>query len=95
MASEPKVAGGLSLEEFLQMPGIDECPYKEYLNGRVVTKVSPQMKHAGLTRYFLDRLNAFAEYVNRTGGRRSTAVAQANSSVTVQPRAGAMQPVAR
>lgn len=45
---------------------------------------------------FIYRLNAFAEYVNRHGGRRSTAVASAaNSAVPVQRGAIAVQPVAR
>ncbi|MGE4062335.1 MAG: cell wall hydrolase [Rhodospirillaceae bacterium] len=45
---------------------------------------------------FIYRLNAFAEYVNKHGGRRSTAVASAASSpVAVQPGAIAAQPVAR
>lgn len=63
MASQPKVSERLTLEEFLRLPGIDQAPYSdsEYIDGRVVTKVSPQMKHGALTRYFLDRLNGFAE----------------------------------
>ncbi len=44
---------------------------------------------------FIYRLNAFAEYVNKTGGRRSTAVAQAGSTVPVQRGAVPVQPVAR
>ncbi len=61
MASQSQVSERLSLEEFLRMPGIDEAPYLEYIDGRVVSKVSPQMKHGSLTRYFLDQLNQFAE----------------------------------
>jgi hypothetical protein len=44
---------------------------------------------------FIYRLNAFAEYVNKNGGRRSTAVAQASSPVAVQRGAVPVQPVAR
>lgn len=45
---------------------------------------------------FIYRLNAFAEYVNKHGSRRSTAVASAaNSAIAVQPGAVPLQPVAR
>lgn len=44
---------------------------------------------------FIYRLNAFAEYVSKTGGRRSTAVAQVNSPIAVQRGAVPLQPVAR
>jgi N-acetylmuramoyl-L-alanine amidase len=45
---------------------------------------------------FIYRLNAFAEYVNKHGGRRTTAVASAaNSPVAVQGSAVTPQPVAR
>jgi hypothetical protein len=45
---------------------------------------------------FIYRLNAFAEYMGKNGGRRSTAVASAaNSSVAVQSGAVPLQPIAR
>lgn len=45
---------------------------------------------------FIYRLNAFAEYVNKHPGRRSTAVASAEtSSVPVQPGAVPVQPISR
>ncbi len=45
---------------------------------------------------FIYRLNAFAEHVNKNGGRRTTAVASAaNSPIAVQRGAVAVQPVAR
>lgn len=45
---------------------------------------------------FIYRLNAFAEYVSKNGGRRSTAVASAaNSPVAVQSGAVPAQPIAR
>jgi Uma2 family endonuclease len=49
MASAARVGETMTLEEFLRMPGIDERPYKEFIDGRVETKVSPQKKHSVIT----------------------------------------------
>lgn len=51
---------GLTLDEFLDLPEIDVHPYMEYIDGRVVAKVSPQKKHSALTSFFLERLNRLA-----------------------------------
>ena len=48
MSSTPAVREGLTLDEFLDLPEIDEHPYLEYIDGRVVAKVSPQRKHSAL-----------------------------------------------
>ena len=61
MATTPRIREGLTLDEFLAMPNIDVRPYLEYVDGRAVPKMSPQKQHGGLTRFFLDRLNDFAE----------------------------------
>ena len=57
MATHPRIRSGLSLEEFLQWPRIDEKPYLEYLDGRIEAKVSPQTLHSVLQGRILDRLN--------------------------------------
>lgn len=56
----PKTRDALSLAEFLARPEIDERPYLEYIDGRVVPKVSPQRKHSGLTSGFQRSLDDFA-----------------------------------
>lgn len=50
MATVPKVREGLTLEEFLGLPEIDERPYLEFIDGRVEAKVSPQRRHSVLTK---------------------------------------------
>jgi Uma2 family endonuclease len=60
MASVPKTRDGLSLDEFLRLPEIDKHPYLEYLEGKVMPKVSPQFKHSALTSGFLHALDDFA-----------------------------------
>ena len=44
---------------------------------------------------FIYRLNAFAEHMNKYGGRRTTAVAQASSPIAVQGRSITAQPIPR
>ena len=61
MATIPETIAGLSLEAFLRKPEIDEHPYLEYIDGRIIAKVSPQKQHSSLARFFLDRLNQCAE----------------------------------
>src|SRR3954451_10035849 len=60
MASAPQGHEGMTLEEFLRLPDIDEHPYLEYIDGRVEAKVSPQKKHTVLQDEFATRLNGFA-----------------------------------
>jgi Uma2 family endonuclease len=51
----------LTLDEFLRMPGIDERPYKEFIDGRVETKMSPQKKHGRLQKRLVSHLDAHSE----------------------------------
>lgn len=60
MTSPTCTQEGLTLQEFLEMPGIDESPSLEFLDGKVVRKVSPQMKQSLLTGCFVEALNAVA-----------------------------------
>lgn len=61
MTTPARVAETLTLEEFLRMPGIDERPYKEFIDGRVETKMSPQKKHSKVTLNLTNHLNAHTE----------------------------------
>ncbi len=56
----------LSLEEFLELP--EEKPALEYIDGRIVQKVSPQWQHAMLQ-------FGLAELINRFGRWRKVAMA--------------------
>jgi Uma2 family endonuclease len=49
MVSPARVGKALTLEEFLRLPGIDERPYREYFDGRIESKMSPQTKHSLIT----------------------------------------------
>lgn len=61
MASPARVGATMTLEEFLRMPGIDERPYKEFVDGRVETKMSPQKKHGRLQKRLMNHVDAYAE----------------------------------
>jgi Uma2 family endonuclease len=61
MASPARVEQMLTLEEFLRMPGIDERPYKEFIDGRVETKMSPQKKHGRLQKRLINHVDAYSE----------------------------------
>ena len=56
MASPARVGATLTLEEFLRTPGIDERPYKEFIDGRIETKMSPRAKHSLVTLRLLDHM---------------------------------------
>ncbi len=60
MASPAQVDATMTLEEFLRMPGIDERPYKEFIDGRVETKMSPQKKHSLVTLHLLNHMLQYA-----------------------------------
>ncbi|CAN5884911.1 Uma2 family endonuclease [soil metagenome] len=60
MNSPTRTRAALTLEAFLEMPGIDESPSLQFFDGRVVRKVSPQKKHSILTIGFAEALNAVA-----------------------------------
>lgn len=60
MPGIPKTRESLSLGEFLERPAIDEHPHQEYIDGRVVSKVSPSFKHSTLTSRFLHAINMVA-----------------------------------
>jgi Uma2 family endonuclease len=61
MASPARVSKRVTLEEFLRMPGIDERPYKELIDGRIETKVSPQKKHGRLEKRLMNHVDAYSE----------------------------------
>lgn len=61
MATAPRVGETLTLEEFLRLPGIDEGPYLEYVDGRIEAKMSPQKKHGLLEKGLMNHIDAFAE----------------------------------
>ena len=61
MARQPRVREGLTLEEFLRRPDIDEHPYLEYIDGRIGAKVSPKKKHSRLATRLSRHLDQFAE----------------------------------
>lgn len=61
MASAARVGESMTLEEFLRMPGIDERPYKEFIDGRIETKMSPQKKHVRIQKRFTNHLDAYSE----------------------------------
>ena len=61
MSTSPQMRSGVSLEEFLRMPEIDEeAPYLEYIDGRIEAKAMPSGKHNMIEMYLVQRLNAFA-----------------------------------
>lgn len=61
MASPTQIDATLTLEEFLRMPGIDERPYKEFIDRRIMPKMSPQKKHGRLEKRLMSHVDAFAE----------------------------------
>jgi len=61
MASPARVGKVMTLEEFLRMPGIDERPYKEFIDGRIETKMSPQKKHSLLQKQLVNHADAFSK----------------------------------
>src|SRR5262249_15563919 len=61
MASPARVGETLTLEEFLRTPGIDERPYKEFIDGRIETKMSPQKKHGRLQKRLINHVDAYSE----------------------------------
>jgi Uma2 family endonuclease len=61
MASPVRVGETMTLEEFLRLPGIDERPYREYIDGRIETKMSPQKKHGRLEKRLIGHVDAFSE----------------------------------
>ena len=61
MASPPKIREGLTVEEFLRLPNIDERPGLEYIDGRIEAKVAAQKRHSVLQMRLGARLNDFAE----------------------------------
>ena len=60
MASVPQLNVRLSLDEFLRLPGIDDQPYLEYIDGKVEAKVSPQKKHSLIATGLIRCLDAHA-----------------------------------
>jgi hypothetical protein len=61
MGSPAGVRKSITLEEFLQMPEIDERPYLEYLDGKIEAKVSSHKKHAMFEKRLVNHNDAHAE----------------------------------
>jgi len=61
MASDSKTRTGMTLEEFLRWPRIDDKPYLEYYEGRIEAKVSPQRKHSVIEKNLIVALDRFAD----------------------------------
>lgn len=61
MATSSRVRRGVTLEEFLRMPGIDENPGKEYVDGRIEAKVAAQQKHSIIQTRLASAFDRFAE----------------------------------
>jgi Uma2 family endonuclease len=60
MATRSQARTGMTLEEFLNWPRIDEQPYLEYHDGQIEVKVSPQRKHSAIQWNLTTALNQFA-----------------------------------
>lgn len=61
MAGQTKLRHGLTLEEFLRLPDIEESPTQEFIDGRIVRKAVPKKSHGKLTKMLMNRLDGFAE----------------------------------
>jgi Uma2 family endonuclease len=61
MASASRVRQGLTLEEFLRRPEIDEHPYLEFIDGRIEAKAMPRKKHAIIQGELTASFNQFAK----------------------------------
>src|SRR4051794_20229275 len=61
MASFPMSAKGVTLEEFLRMPDIEEAPYLEYIDGRIEAKAMPSRAHTLISKGFDRRFDDFCE----------------------------------
>ena len=60
MATAPELLEGLSLETFLRRPKIDDHPCLEYINGRIVAKLSPKLKHSAIQTLLAGTINPLA-----------------------------------
>jgi Uma2 family endonuclease len=60
MTSPTRIQEDLTLQSFLEMPGIDDSPSLEFVDGKVARKAAPQKKHNALTAFFLTTLNQWA-----------------------------------
>jgi Uma2 family endonuclease len=56
----PKTTTAMTLEEFLRRRDIDEKPYKEFIDGRVEVKMSPEMQHGKIQARLAAYLDQFA-----------------------------------
>jgi Uma2 family endonuclease len=61
LASPARIGKLITLQEFLRMPGIDEHPYLEFIDGRIEAKVSPQGKHSSIETKLSAHLDAYSE----------------------------------
>ncbi len=61
MASPSPTRSGLTLDEFLRMPEIDEAPYVEFIDGRAEAKAMPTRRHNLIEMGLTQRLNLFAQ----------------------------------
>jgi Uma2 family endonuclease len=61
MSTSPQMKAGISLEEFLRMPEIEEAPGLEYIDGRIEAKEFVTPSVSLITTGFCKRLDQFAE----------------------------------
>ena len=60
MPTAPELIEDLSLDAFLERPEIDRHPYLEYIDGKVIAKVSPKFRHSTIQSELDATLNNFA-----------------------------------
>jgi Uma2 family endonuclease len=60
MATRSQARTGMTLEEFLKWPRIDEKPYLEYFDDRIEAKMSPKTLHSVLQGEIFAELNRIA-----------------------------------
>jgi Uma2 family endonuclease len=61
MSIPSRVRRPSTLEEFLKLPGIDDHPTLEYIDGKVEAKVAAQKKHSRIQSCLMKSLDNFAE----------------------------------
>jgi Uma2 family endonuclease len=60
MSIPSRVRRPLNLEDFLKLPGIDDHPTLEYIDGKVEAKVAAQKKHSRIQKFLIIDLDGFS-----------------------------------
>jgi Uma2 family endonuclease len=61
MATHSRTRSDMTLEEFLQSPGIDDQPYQEYYDGRIEERITGAMSHSVLMSKLTSALDQYAK----------------------------------